>query len=146
MTLIPLYEPKAILNAWGYCIEGVEEVLKKTTGDVSLGKIFTDIIYGRLLLWVGFDNNKYCGFITTQINQTQFGEKSLWIVHLFIKKGVAKDIFFEGFNIMEDFAIKQGCDKIHFWSIRDKSFSKRMEPLGWYNGYQEFIYNLKGRG
>lgn len=149
MKLIPVYDINALLNVWPTIIKDVEQVLIFTTGDSTLEKIFNELCSGLLLLWIGFQQNKYCGFLTTRIYETPFKkekERSLWITHTFIKKGFDKNIFLEGFNIIKEFGIKQKCHTIRFWSKRDKAFSKRMKPLGWQHGYQEFIYNIKQEG
>lgn len=145
MKLMPVYDPKAMLNIWPTIIEDVEKVISFSTGDTSLARIFNELYNGSLLLWIGFQQDKYCGFITTQISETPFKDtkmRSLWISHVYIKRGFDKNIFMEGFEQIKKFAVKQACNTLRFWSKRDKAFSKRMIPLGWRHGYQEFIYDI----
>ena len=142
LKLIPVYEKKALMNAWPHCIEGAEAILKHTVGDTSLEKIFNGLFSGHLLLWVGFNAGKYCGFFTTKFDVASINNKSLDVVHLYIKKGVDKNIFYQGFDELKKFAKESNCTSLKFWTIRDKAFEKKMKPLGWERGYQEFIYTL----
>jgi hypothetical protein len=149
MKLMPVYDIKALLNLWPLLSKDVEQVLIYSTGDTSLTKVFNDLYSAKLLLWCLFTDNKYCGFITTQINEVPFKDKkerSLWLPHLFLKKGTNKEEFLNGIEQIKEFAKKRNCSTLRFWSRRDKGFSKRMQPLGWRHGYQEFIYDIKQEG
>ena len=143
---MPVYDINALLNVWPTIIKDIEQVLIFSTGDSTLEKIFNELCSGQLLLWIGFQQDKYCGFLTTRTYETPFKDKkarSLWIPHLFIKKGFDKEVFLQGFEMIKKFGIKHKCDTLRFWSKRDKAFSRRMKSLGWRHGYQEFIYDIK---
>lgn len=140
--LMPVYDEKAIFNTFGFYIEGIEEVLEYGTGETLLSNVYEELMAKRLLLWVGFLNNKYCGFVTTAFTNTPLGEKVLWIKHLYIKKGLTKDIFFEGMKDLFAFAKNTGCKTIKFYTIRNKAFFRKLSSRGWKDGYQEFIFNL----
>lgn len=142
MRLIPLYDFKALVNTWGYYIEGLDAVLEYTTGDTTLPKIFNLIMAKKLLLWIAFEDKKYIGFFTTCIDETPFGERTLLIKHLYIKKGVSKKTFFDGMKEVKDFAKKMDCSQIKFYTIRDKGFEHKLRNVGWKQGYLEFMYNL----
>lgn len=139
--LIPVYDLKALVNTWPYYIDGVEETLKNENS-INLEEIYNRLCSTDLLLWVGFNENKYCGFLITGTSKTPFGKLSLNIISLFIKKGVNKEIFFLGFDKIKEFAKEINCFNLKFWTRRDKGFAKKLKPLGWELGLQEFIHIL----
>lgn len=144
MKLIPIYDKYALMNCWGYVIEGVENVLEHATGESSLSKIFNSLIAGQLLLWIGFYDEKYCGFMTSRIDNVPFGEKSLWIVHAYIKPSFPKEIFNLALQEIYAHAKDHDCKTVKAWSIRSKAFIKKLK--GWKEGYTEIIYTLPKEG
>lgn len=144
LKLLPVYDKYALMNCWGYVIEGVESVLEKATGESSLSKIFNSLAAGQLLLWVGFYDEKYCGFMTTRIDNVPFGEKSLWVVHVFIKPSLPKDIFSLALKEIYKHAKEHDCKTVRAWSTRSEAFLRKLK--GWKEGYTEIIYTLKEMG
>lgn len=141
--LLPVYDLRAVNNTWAYYIEGIENVLTYSTGEINLTTIYNDLMAQELLLWVGFIDNKYCGFLTTKTVEYPFGERELKIFCLYIKTEFSKDVFLKGMRKVRSFAKKMNCSSVRFWSLREKGFSKKMIPLGWELGYQEYIYRIK---
>jgi retron-type reverse transcriptase len=140
--LIPMYKIEAVVKNWKFFTEGMEKIFHYTTGDTGFTKVLNEILAGELLMWIGFQDSEYCGFITTKFDQYPMASKFLTAVHLYIKEGKDSKILELGFPIIYDFARKNGCDKIRFYTMRDGAFKRKMEPLGWTTGYQEFDYDL----
>lgn len=141
--LIPIYNPHAVINTWGQISDGVDEVLKYTNGDSSRAKILNEILSGNVLLWVGYSDGEYCGYVTTRIDDIPTCYKCLSIVHLYVKDGKWKEIMLEGLNKLGDFAKSQGCTKFRMWTLRDKAFNRVLEPEGWVDGYSEFTKEVE---
>lgn len=141
--LIPVYDPTAILNNWGYFIEGVEEVIKNAMEDQTLEKIFNSLLAKRINLWVGFVDGKYCGFLTTRIDnpETVQEKRFISIIHLYIKRGSDPDIFTKGFEQLKEYNKFFKCDRMRLWAIR-KGWEKKLTPLGWEQTYIEYQYDL----
>lgn len=143
-VLIPVYNTQAISSLWGKCIKGVEAILEYSTDDTSMAKIFNELMSCQALLWVAYLEENVCGFIITKITDIPFGSKSLWITELYIKTGVPHETFFKGLEKIKEYAIKSGCKKMRFYTVRKKGFLHKLESLGWTEGYQEIIYDLGG--
>ena len=142
--LIPLYDPAAVLKNWKFLSEGLEIVLNYTKGDSSEAKIVNEILTGQLLLWIGFYDNIYCGFVTTQIEVIPNAQdKYLNIKQLFIKQGMDKEVFFGGFTLLKEFATKWQCNKLRFWTMR-RGWEKKLLNKGWKQTYMEYNYIMKG--
>ncbi len=135
-------ESEKILNCWQTITKGVEIVHEFTNGDMSLAKVLNDLLSGDLLLWMGFMDGKYCGFVTvrkdTNVNALTF----LSMVHLFIKPGTNKEIFLNGLDEIKKFAKEQGCQKMRFWTLR-KGWEKRLVPMGFKQSYIEYTLDLE---
>ena len=138
-NLIPLYNPSAILNSWAMVNDGVEEILKYTTGDASTAKLLNDLLAGSLLMWIGLLENKYIGFLTTRIDNIPTCYKALSIVHLYTKPNIIHNIMLQGMDELNKFAKEQGCTKFRMWTVRDKAFEKMLTPDNWQVGYCEFL-------
>lgn len=143
-SLIPLYEPTAIIKNWRFFIEGIEKIMLHGDDDVSEATILNRLLAGQLLLWICFLDGKYCGFVTTKIDEVPLGKKYLWIVHLYLTPHTPKDVFLNGMEQIEEFAKKYNCDKLKFYTSRDKPFAKRLSELGWHTSYTEFVKEIKG--
>ena len=137
--LLPIYNPKAVFDTWPQITEGMSEILEYTTGDSSFAKILNDLLSGNLLLWVGYKDNEYIGFVTTRIDDIPTCYRALSLVHVFVKHNSLKDIMLESITELDRFAKEQNCTKIRMWSIRDKAFNRVLEPIGFKQGYVEFI-------
>jgi len=142
VKLIPIYNPSAIIKNFKHFSEGFEKVMEFAEDDTNLPKIFNELLAGELLLWVGFYNDEYRGFITTKIVETPFGNRALWLMQCYVKIGTKPDWIFEGISIIRDFAKKQNCTKIKFYTIRDKAWEKRLNEHNFKRGYQEFIMEV----
>lgn len=143
--LVPLYNPHAILRNWQYLIEGVEKVLNHTCGSESYEKILNELLSGQLLMWIGFIDGAYVGFITTRVDNVPIAEMAkvkryLSIPQLYIKNGTDQEVFIKGFEAIKEYAKKIGCQQIRMWAKR-KGWEKRLTKLGWSPSYIE--YNLE---
>lgn len=141
--LIPLYKTKAILNSWGYYIEGIECVLGYAGGDTNLAKIYNDILSGELLLWIGLSDGNYCGFVTTRFDQTPLGDKTLLVSHCFIKLKTNPNLFMDGLNEIEKFAKEFNCNAVKFFTKREDAFDRRLGGHGYKKEYTVFVKSLK---
>ena len=136
--------PEAVFVVWAKYVEGAEAILRKAGKDTNLHQLRQDIFERKLVFWEAMLDNTYCGFLTTRVDTMPTGLIMCSIIHLYIKPQTPEEVFLEGMKIMEDKATKSGCHCIRMWSMRDKAFTKRLEPLGWKQGYVEFIKPLSG--
>ena len=141
--LIPLYRTDAVLKNWHYFSEGMERVMVFTNGDTNLTQVLNEIMAGETLLWLVIMDDEYRGFLTTKITQTPFGVKSLWLVHLWLKPGTDQDVFLNGLHELNEFARLSDCNLIRMYTLRDKGFVRKLLPMGWKTGYQEFTREVK---
>lgn len=144
--LIPVYKPNAIMKNWKFLSEGMEKILAYAEDDTNLIKIFNELLSGELLMWIGFIGGEYKGFITTKVVDTPnipMGNRSLWIMQLYVKPDMPPEVWAEGFKIIEEYAREYQCKNIKFWTLRDKGWERKLEPFGFKRGYQEFIKTLE---
>ena len=141
--LIPL-ESHGVLKNWKFLQEGIDRVGKTTIGDFSEAMLLNLIAKGELLLWMGFLDGNYCGFLTTRYDVSNFSDNFLTVVHAYIKAGTDPMVFWGGFDAVKEHGRKLKCSKLRFYTTRDKAFEKRMAPIGWKVGYVEFTYDLGG--
>src|SRR3990167_783189 len=145
--LVPLYNTNAVLKNWHHFSEGLEMVLAHTIGNTNLTVVLNEALAGELLLWIGFLDGIYCGFVTTKIEQAVLKDiagvkKFLSVIHLYIKKGTDKQIFIDWFNLLNDFAKRMKCDELRMWSPRD-GWEKKLDKLGWNKTYVEYVLEVK---
>lgn len=134
-------EREKILDCWTVLSKGLEIVHEYSNGDMSLPKVFKDLLGGTLLLWLGFVNGKYCGFVTVRKDVNIQAVNYLSIVHLYIKPGTDKDIFINGLSSLKQFGKEQGCDKMRFWTLR-KGWERKLIPMGFKQSYTEYVLDL----
>lgn len=139
LKLIPLYDPEAIINSWFYLSKGLDEVLQYTNGDASVEKTFNDLMAGRLLAWVGWEDGEFVGMVTTRIDDIPTCYRALSIIHLYVKPGHLAENFLEGMKELENFARKNNCSRFRMWTLRDRGFARVLKPHGWDIGYYEFV-------
>lgn len=136
-------ESEKILNCWDTITKGLESVIEFTTGDMSLAKILNELLSGELLLWLGFVDGKYRGFVTVRKDMNINARNFLSIIHLFIKPDTDKEIFLNGLSNLKQFAKEQGCQAIRFWSLRD-GWKRKLIPMGFKQTYIEYTLELEG--
>jgi len=136
--LIPVYDLQALFNSWKFYVPGLERVLGNSGDDTSLEKVYNDLMSGRLLLWVGFVNDDYAGFVTTQILDVPGAAKTLWIHHLYKRPKVESTWLFFGLEILNSFAKKYGCTRIKFYGL-ERPWQAKFEAAGFTRGYVEFV-------
>ncbi len=140
--LIPLYDFQAVFNTWKFYVDGIEAVLSNSGADTNLEKVFNEIMAGRLLLWVGFVNDEYSGFVTTQIQDIPTCGRFLWIVHCYKKPKVPTSFLLKGLQRIEEFAREQKCKSIRFYA-KEKPWQQKLIALGYVPGYIEYIKEVK---
>ena len=135
-------ELEKVLNCWGTITKGVEIVNEFANGDMSKAKVLNDLLAGDLLLWMGFLDGVYCGFITVRKDTNIDAKTFLSIVHLFIKPGTSKETFLNGLGALKKFAKEQGCQIMRFWVLR-KGWEKRLIPIGFKQSYIEYTLDVE---
>lgn len=138
VKLIPVYDPQAVLKCWKHIADGLEIVLDHSGNDTSMEKVFNDLMSGRLLLWVGFVDNVYSGFVTTSFHSPSINKKFLWIVHCYKKAKVPSEFLLEGLTYLEDFARESSCSAIKFYAL-EKPWQNKLKALGYEPGYVEYV-------
>ncbi len=141
LHLIPVYNLQAVFNSWHLYVAGIEAVLRNSGDDTNIEKIYNEIMAGNLLLWVGFVDDKYAGFLTTSFAEVPMSGRSLWILHTFKVKKVHTNFLLEGLKIVEQFAKEKGCKSVKFYALR-KPWLDKFSYLGYNEGYVEMIKNL----
>lgn len=145
--LIPLYEPQAVFRNWKDITEGMAKILDYTCGETSVAKIQNDILSGHLLLWIGRQDNEYCGFMTTRIDNGNINElagikKYMSIIHLYIKEGTSPECFFKGLLQFKQLAKKWKCNSIRMWTIKAE-WGRALMTRGFKPKYVEYELEVK---
>ena len=140
--LIPLYDLNAVLKTWHLYQDGLEMILNNSGEDTNLTKVFNDIMSGKLLLWIGFVDGVYAGFLTTSFQQIFEGPKYGWVVHTYKRISVPTDFLLEGLNQIEVFFKDQQCDYIKFYALK-KPWQDKLVLLGYKPMYIEYLKSLK---
>ena len=138
-----LYNPKAVIDAWGCISNNVEQLTKFCHRDFTIDMLFNDIMSGQAMLWMGFKEEKYIGFLVTKILLTPLGDKTLLIYALYSNVKIDREEYVEGFNGLTNFAKEQGCTNIDFYTIRDKAFERRTKDFGFLPKYTVFSKEVK---
>ena len=137
--LIPLYKTEAILKNWRFLSEGLEKVLFYCSDDTNISKIMNELLSGEMLMWLGFVNGEYSGFLTTKLVPTPMGNLNLWIMQCYAKPHTPSEVWEVGLEIIEDYAKTYHCKQIKFYSVRDKGWERKLYSAGFKRGYVEFI-------
>lgn len=134
-------EVKKILNCWQYIVEGLEIIGEQTKEDMSLAETLNNILSGDLLLWMGFIDGIYKGFVTTRIDKNPDSTTWLSLIQCYIKPGADKDFYAWGIEEMKIFAIKNKCQKMRIWTNR-KAYERKLRPLGFKESYIQYDLDL----
>ena len=135
-------EIKKILQCWEHLVKDMEALEIIAKANVNLTETLNSLLSGDRLLWMGFIDGKYCGFITTRIEREQDATLKLNVIQCYVKKGTNPECFYKGFNQMKEFAIKQKCEKISVCVSR-KGERKLLEPIGFKQAYIQYDLELK---
>lgn len=135
-------EYKKILTCWEHITLDMELLEKITRESVNLVEVLNCLLSGGLLLWMGFYEGKYCGFITTRIERDTNVSLRLNVVQCYVKKGINPECFYTGFKQLKEFAISQKCKKISVWANR-KGEQKLLEPMGFKQTYIQYDLDLR---
>ncbi len=135
--LIPI-TGKNVIEKWGFFIEGMEKVDRYSKNDENLTIVYNDILNGNALLWSGFMDKKYIGFIVTQILQSPLEEKRMLIRAMFANEKLSDEIYEEGFMILDNYARSMGIKKMEFYTPRDKAFERKLKDNKWQSKYVIF--------
>jgi len=130
MNLIPI-TGKNLIEKWGFFTEGMDRLMKYGKNDENISMIYNDILAGNALLWAGFIDKKYSGFIVTQVMQAPFEEKRLLIRAIYSNGTLNGDIYTEGFKVLDDFCRQVGAKKMEFYTPRDKAFERKLKDYNW---------------
>ena len=134
-------EVKKILNCWQHITEGLEAVGEYTKEDMSLSETLNNILSGNLLLWMGFIDGKYSGFVTTRIDRNPDSTTWLSLIQCYIKPGSDTRLLFYSIEQLKEFAKKYKCDKIRLWSKR-KGWGHKLKTIGFKQSYIQYDLDL----
>lgn len=135
-------EIKKILNCWQVITEGLEVVNEYTKEDMSLAETLNEILSGNLLLWMGFIEGKYGGFVTTRIDRNPDSTTWLSLIQCYIKPGADQGLLFYSIEQLKEFAAKHKCAKMRLWSRR-KGWGRKLESVGFKESYIQFDLDLR---
>lgn len=134
MKLIPIHG-KNLIDKWGYFSEGMEKVQRYSKNDENITTVYNDILAGNAMIWAGFMEQRYVGFIVTQILFTPFEEKRLLIRSMFSKEKLTDDDYEAGFAELDNYARSMGVKTMEFQTQRDKGFDKILKGQKWQKKY-----------
>lgn len=142
LTLIPLYDTKAIVKVWKIISEGVREVIAHSLDDISLERVYNEVLSGELLLWTALIDDDQVGFVITKVRDIPFGKRLFVIHNIYLRKPLPGAMFMRGLSILEEYAKSQGCDSLRFYSLRGRALLRKLRRHGWREGYQELVKTL----
>lgn len=129
--------PEGIIKSFQFFLEGVERVLKHAEEDISLETTYNNLLSGRYLMNVIWDDeNKYAGFFINRYEPSNF-----IIVEIYLKPG-HKGLFDQVIEHIKQLAPKYNCTKITGWSKR-KGMGKIAKKAGFKEGYIEYYMEVK---
>lgn len=128
--LMPM-RPDVVLENWQMFKPGFAALSNHSMGDYSMTTVFDDIWTGKTIFLVGMMGNEYAGFVNIRVDKYLDARSFVTIIHLYIKPGMSPEVFMEGMKFIEEFARKQGCKALRFFTLRDGAFMRRLKPLGW---------------
>ena len=137
--LIPLYNTESVLKNWKHLSEGMEKVLTYSNNDTNMDEVLNNILSGKLLMWIGFDNNEYCGFVTTSWEVKPTIGKFLWIVHAYGKQGLDPSVLSQALNRLVKYAQEFKAKRVKFYTLRDKAWERKLKKHKFKPSYVEFI-------
>lgn len=137
MKLIPV-RGDAIVKQWGHFIEGMEKVAKYSRNDGNMESTYNDILSQRSVLWAAFRDNKYIGFVVTQIQQIPFEEPRLTVISFYTNTKLGDSEFLEGMDVLNNYAKKMNITKMEFFTVRDKGFERYLNQRKWKQKYAIF--------
>lgn len=136
-------EAEKFINViWPTLVNGLDEIIESSKGDLSRGIVLKEVLNGYSNLWLGFVDGKYAGFATTTFNPHLDGLNFITIKQVYIKKGTALEILLKGQKKLFEFGKKLNCDKVRMVTNNLKE-RKALRRLGWKPTYQEYEINLK---
>ena len=135
-------EVKKILQCWEHLVKDMEVLEVIAKAKTNLTDTLNSLLSGDRLLWMGFVDGKYCGFVTTRIEREQDHTLKLNIIQCFIKTGTDSKLFYTGLNQLREFAINAKCEKISVCVSR-KGERKLLEPIGFKQAYIQYDLVLK---
>lgn len=142
LKLIPVYNLQAVFNTWHLYVPGIEAVLRNSGDDTNIEKIYNEIMAGNLLLWVGFIDEKYAGFLTTCFQEIPLAGRALWVVHAYKTPHTVSVWLLEGLRTVEKFAKEKGCKSVKFYALR-KPWQEKLIARGYQPGYTEFVKEVQ---
>jgi len=91
------------------------------------------------------ENNKFCGFAVLNVERFALLTKNAHLRAVYIKPGQSKNLWNDGWPILENWAIKHGCESITVIAKRCPSvyYEKKLKPLGFVPDSITFIKPLE---
>lgn len=138
----PIFDQKAIVDTWPTLLIGIEKSEKFSLGELSLEAIFNDLLASKLLLWMGYVDEKYIGFLTTRVCQILMGKRYMIIEHIYAKEKIPLDLYLEGQKYLETYAKSMNCEDLRFFTIREKGFERILDKHGYKQAFTMFKKEL----
>ena len=93
--------------------------------------MYNDILSGAAIIWAGFFDSEYIGFIVTQILQAPGEERRMLIRSIYANTKLSDEVYQEGFQILDEHAKKMQVRAMEFFTTRDKAFERKMKQHKW---------------
>lgn len=136
-----IYDREAIITfGWELLQKGLDTLENLSKGDANKEVILNDLLAGNSLLWLGFVDGKYVGFLTTKFDFRGTNKKDLFIEEAYIEKGSASEIFEEALIKVEEFAKMNNCQRIRALTNRNGLLRKLKD---WKEGYFEVFKEVE---
>lgn len=139
-----IYDREAIITfGWELLQKGLDTLESLSKGDANKEIILNDLLAGNSLLWLGFVDGKYVGFLTTKFDFRGVNRKDLFVEEAYIEKGSPPEVFEEALKKIEEFAKVNNCQRIRALTNREGLLRKLK---GWEEGYFEVFKEVEKNG
>lgn len=139
MKILPLLKEQ-VPEYWPFLLNGFKEVLLYSNRDDSLSNILSSALNGSLIIWIGIQEEKLVGLLTTRYRREP--DNCLIIDHAWQSQQFKPFSFTEQvFKEMEEYAKKLECKCIRTYSLRN--IEKYCKKYGYKPSYTEYIKELR---
>lgn len=142
MKIIPVRQD-VIPKHFGHFIEGVEKVLDHSDHDLDLATVYNHLLSGAYLMYAVYEEKKLLGFYVGRYDLKPDGSVDFVVVQFYLKPDVDSDTFALVEKALCDIAATTKCKRVRCYSLR-KGMGKRLIPLGYREGYIEYIKEIGG--
>lgn len=128
----------AIAKHFGNFTKGVEKVLDHSDTDLDLVTVYNNLLTGLYLMWAIYQDTRLVGFYVGRYDLRMDGTVDFVAVQFYIVPDADSDLFAEIEKAVCATAKQSKCKRVRCYSMR-KGMGKRLIPLGYKEGYVEYV-------